>query len=414
MLKSLRIKQFKSHKDTFLDFDKGLNVIHGISTTGKSAMMNAIRLLFENRPLGAHYFSDFAGDKGATEVSVELMEGGSVSLFKSIRVDKDGNKSVVSGGGIYTVNGSEYSCPKEGLPDQVSSALKIGELNLQRQFDAPFLVMSPPGENARMVNRITKLEKTDDWVASLTSKINQGNRDVLSIEAEIKQAEIELKKYDRIEELEILVYSLSEIDKEIPELDRRVIFLSEQIENLSLLGDELEVLKEALTVEKYLTKAENISMAISACESLSGKVKTYKDYSVQADCLGKVFNDLSEMEKLLSESEYDDFEDSYLKLADGIRDYSVLARDLSDIGTALSAESWLVKAENMTAAIVSFERLIELVGECVDYKTDLQGMTEQITEIKEQYAEALQKMGRCPTCESVVSSKMIEKILRKA
>src|SRR5665647_764854 len=60
MIKSLEIHNVQSHKDTFLEFDPGVNVIIGSSDSGKTAILRAIKKVVFNRPLGDSFISNWA------------------------------------------------------------------------------------------------------------------------------------------------------------------------------------------------------------------------------------------------------------------------------------------------------------------------------------------------------------------
>ena len=108
-----------------------------------------------------------------------------VTLSKDVRINKKGEKVVT--GQKYTIDqGALGNHNFEGfstsVPDQIEETLNLSELNIQEQFDIPFLVMTSPGEIARTINRITKLEKVDEWVSKLTTKVNQNNTKIKLLE----------------------------------------------------------------------------------------------------------------------------------------------------------------------------------------------------------------------------------------
>ena len=154
MFRKLEIKNFQSHKHTEMTFDPGVNIIYGLSQAGKTAILRAMRLAIYNRPSGAKYYSNFAAPKGQTEISIEL-DNGQVHLTKFVKRAKDGQK--VLDGTEYETQGMTFS-PGVDVPEEVRKLFNMTEINIQNQFDAPFLATSSPGEIARTINRITKLK----------------------------------------------------------------------------------------------------------------------------------------------------------------------------------------------------------------------------------------------------------------
>jgi len=49
MLKKISIQNFQSHKKTELDLVDGINVIYGLSQSGKSAILRALNWIIFNR-----------------------------------------------------------------------------------------------------------------------------------------------------------------------------------------------------------------------------------------------------------------------------------------------------------------------------------------------------------------------------
>ncbi len=258
MFKKLSIVNFQSHADSSFEFSPFVNVIQGLSTVGKTAVLRALRLLIDNRPSGGRFFSNFAGDKGETKITLDL-DNGQIVVVKSIKVSAD-KKEVKATHYYLDIAGKKFSFTGvgESVPDDVKKILNLSELNVQRQFDMPFLVSSSAGEIARVINRITNLEKVDDWVSSLTSKINESNRSIVLLEDELKSARIDLDKYDGLDDTDQVVKDLLKTQGELTSLlsvasrlDRELISYEEKYRSQ-------EPLRELIKAEKYIAKAEKI------------------------------------------------------------------------------------------------------------------------------------------------------------
>lgn len=220
MFKSLRIKHYQSHRDTFLDFSPFVNVIVGTSLHGKTAILRAINLLINNRPLGAKFYSHFAPDEGMTEIEAVLSNpSGDIALKIEKQVTRDKKKVKKLNKTTYNLispQGKEdWSGIDKQVPDRVINTLNMGELNIQKQFDQPFLIMSTGGEFARTINRVTKLEQVDEWVSSLTKKLNTETSKVKILEGQAKQIELELSKYVGFEDLGESVDTIKKLDAEV-------------------------------------------------------------------------------------------------------------------------------------------------------------------------------------------------------
>jgi len=118
MIKKVLIRNFQSHRKSVLNFVPGVNVIIGKSNNGKTAVLRSILWVINNRPLGFRYHSNF-DTEDYTKVVLELDEGNKVELRKTKSEAK------------YKINdGDPFSGVGFNVPDQVSSLLNIGDINI--------------------------------------------------------------------------------------------------------------------------------------------------------------------------------------------------------------------------------------------------------------------------------------------
>jgi len=338
MFESLRIRNFKSWDDVTIHFDKGVNVIQGLSFTGKTNILRSLRLLFENRPQGGKFFSDFAGDKGKTVIDLKLIEGKTISLQKDIHINKKGEKLLDKS--TYRMEEFESTAPQLGIPDQINQVLNISELNMQRQFDRPFLIMSSPGEVARVINKITKLEEVDEWVSNVTSQINQNQKEVNKLVSEIDSEEITLKKYGDIEETETIVKALIQTEKEISFLLYSKDVLDKRLVQLEDNQRSLEKILDFLTAERYINKVEALIKEVAIQAVFQALINDWELYTTLIEKRG---NDVLEHEILVNKLE--------------ASDYSELSSLHNKLKGLLDRYDLLVLAgENSTAAIDNAKR----------------------------------------------------------
>jgi len=247
MLKRIKIKNFQSHKDTELSFVPGVNVLLGLGQSGKTSVIRALQLVLTNRPLGARFFSDFAGKKGTTEVELELSEGNMINLQKQISLSKEREKLVRSSS--YKMDGQEYVGFGDKVPDLIADKLNMSVLNIQEQFDKPFLITSPPGEVARELNRITRLEKADEWTKALATQVNSVKGDVELLKQQLKEKKKELEAYE----------DLPAMEKDVEKAERikaRLDVSLEEEANLRYLISHLDDIEVTLVEQKRILDVE--------------------------------------------------------------------------------------------------------------------------------------------------------------
>src|SRR4030042_1376232 len=127
MLNSLKIENFQSHKNTFLEFSPGINIISGSSNNGKTAILRALHWTFFNRPQGIAFKSTFSDKKETCKVSL---------IINDTEITRERNNSINS----YQVGSSLFTTIGNDVPSEVSSAINISELNIQSQFEKHFLI----------------------------------------------------------------------------------------------------------------------------------------------------------------------------------------------------------------------------------------------------------------------------------
>lgn len=317
MFEELRIKKFQGYANAVFKFVPGINVILGLSTVGKTAVLRALRLVKDNRPSGAEFFPNFEKENGETEIEL-ICNNGRVLITKDIRVSKVNERKVKST--TYELDcGKKFSFTGVGedVPDQVREFLNLSELNFQWQFDTPFLVSSTrfgktSGDVTRLINEITKLEKVEEWESKLTTKINSFNQRLVVIKDAISAAENGLKKYEGLDDLGVVVDKLKKTVSEYNSLSHLVFRLDGSLKEYEEQYRSLEKLKKYSTAEKYVLRAEKIQSEIDKIDSLD---ESLKEYDKIAGALGKKRAVVSELDELLSrikDLEFD--EEKYLLL----------------------------------------------------------------------------------------------------
>lgn len=406
MFRFLDIENFQSHEKTRIDFDKGVNVIFGLSQAGKTAITRAMRLLIDNRPLGGKFFSDFAGDKGDTKITLGLDGSQDISIIKSIRIDKDGDKKVTKTS--YTIGEMEFSSPKDQVPDQVTAALNVSELNIQRQFDPPFLVSSSGGEIAKTINRITRLEEVDDWVSELTSEINTGNRDIGRMEQEVKSLIQEIEIYKDIDETEKVISDLQSSVGMIAKLLVQKNDLDKMLVQFEDVTRELEVLRDFLLAERYVKKAESHQRDIDSFEDMESLIFEYDRLTDIIDLENLGLKDLVSIDGKLKASEFDTMKYDILSrlCGEGSANFS----RLEGLGKALLVEKIILKAEKLHEEITVF---YDMRGRLRVYEQSLDDEGKKadfLMVAKNKYISMLKEIKKCPTCFSDIDVKHLKAI----
>ncbi len=254
MLKSLRIRNYQSHRDTTLSFVPGITGIIGKSLSGKTTCLRALRWVARNKPAGFSFHSHFAETK---DTIVDITTSDDTVVTRA-----GGNKK------YYNMTGLKKPLQGFGrqVPDIIEQKLNLKEVNIQEQWDVPFLITSPPGQVAETINKATNVEKINDWVREINRESNR-----LKSKAEVIRNDID--------ELEDKIESLQAVDK-IEDKILRLKKLDRKINKLTIEQSELIAIKEGLAMAraeiKRLKKVDKIKKKIKKLQSLEKKFNLLK------------------------------------------------------------------------------------------------------------------------------------------
>lgn len=211
MLKTIRLKNYRSHRDTVVELDPHVNVIVGRGQAGKTNIMRGFETMRLNRPMGFKYHSWFS--KGATEIVVETTEGYVVTFTKD---KKDGV--------VYTVQWpetklahrvEEYRKVGTKVPDQVTAALNMTDLNMQWQHDSPYLVTGSTAQIGKAINAVIDFEELDKWISEINSKRTKVKMEIKSVTGQLNLARDELAQLSRVSEVGDLIAEAEQLDGRI-------------------------------------------------------------------------------------------------------------------------------------------------------------------------------------------------------
>ncbi len=309
MITKIEIKNFQSHKNTVLEFDKGVNVICGESDNGKSAVIRAIRWVVENYPSGTEKINSNWNEDFKEPLSVKLYtEKGYVERIRDKKrngynICKNGEEEIV------------FDAIGKDVPKEVIDFLNVSDVNFQFQLDPPYLLTKSAGEASKYLNEIVHLDSIDKIMYIADSDKRQLSSEQKIVEADIKKLEEELKNTEWIDEADTICKRTEKLYEIVNNLGDKQNELESQINSY----EELELSKVDLTEHNNLIKQIE-DIVIPDTKELEDSISNY-------DLYGSQIVDLSEAVKLVNDIDSIIITDTK-ELEDGISQYSELSNNV--------------------------------------------------------------------------------------
>lgn len=172
-LRSLDIKNFQAHSHFKISLDPHLTTIVGPSDVGKSAVLRALRWLALNAPQGDAFVKH--GEK-ATEVSL-VVDGSEIVR----RRGRDGENS-------YHLDGKEFKAFGTNVPDTISDALALDNLNFVGQHTPVFWFSETAGEVSRQINQVVDLGIIDKSLYNIGRETKKRSDDLRICKESLEQS----------------------------------------------------------------------------------------------------------------------------------------------------------------------------------------------------------------------------------
>jgi len=298
MINLLKIQNFQSHKNSILKFVPGVNVIIGKSDSGKTAIIRALKWAIFNKPGGDAFCSHWGGE---TSVLIQT-NSDSVKRLKA----KSKNQ--------YYLNKTEFKAFGASVPVEIEKSFNITDINLQSQFDSPFLLTSTSGDVAKHFNKLANLTKIDSSQAFIKSELGKLKSQFNTEFSNIEKYNENLLKYADLEKLEIEVKVLEEVKNDHLNLCKNVQKITSLQNQIEQTKADIKLLSPLLSLEKPVeaissqfeeltelqsskTTLEGLQSQIQAKNDLLKKWEGFITVECQVDDLLKLYQAVENIEK---------------------------------------------------------------------------------------------------------------------
>ena len=356
-LERLILRNHESWIDGVFDFHKGVNILVGLSDAGKSSVLRAIRLVVDNEPNKNKESGEpvFKSDSAALneDASVMLTFADSVSIARiKGKVTNQYDLTIAEG------KTQEFKAFASVIPDEINNAIRLNEVNIQKQKELPFLLSQNSADRGRFFNQVAGLDNIDKSQKYANSKVLEAGREASTCGKEVERVGAELKKLDFIPALEKKVVELEALGGAQAVLEQRISIIKNTLNAHAKIEEQIEELPDA----SVLLPLENL------IEFTNGLINTYEEREIRLKTLEGLCNKWNVLKDDIREAEDIDTEGlsktikSTLQL---IADYTDKRRHLSVIKSY--ADSYALVLQNIKS---TEKQLVKASAEFTELKPE--------------------------------------------
>ena len=259
MIEKVEIHNFQSHKATVLELDAKVNTLQGNSDCGKSAVLRALQWLIFN-PAGDYFISDWAR-KGKTQTAPceVIVYANGHKIVR--RRDKDFNG--------YYLDDEMFEATRNTVPKKISDLLNLGEVNVQRQLDPPFLLSMSAGEVSRYINNLVNLTRIDTWTSAANSRERKLRQDADTASEMVEKARMKVESYSFLPRLEELSDAIGSLESRRSDTGALYADLSETLSRHAAEDSMLESLPD---VDRLTALTSELGTAMARISELQVEV----------------------------------------------------------------------------------------------------------------------------------------------
>jgi exonuclease SbcC len=337
MIKSIFIQNFEAHTKTFLELDKGLNVISGASNNGKSSIIKALNWCLFNQPQGFSFRKH--GSRGATIVKVVFDDDSYLERKRDNKINQ------------YDCNGEILTALGAGVPEIVAALTDVSSINIQTQFNQFYLLQESAGEVARTLNEQVGLSIIDEALSKSGQIVNKNRNECVDKEEAIKEKKRDIDNYSWVEKAETLYNKAEEANTS---LESTIIILEKVQSTITRVND----------IDEQLNKLFYIDSSI--VDKIKKSINDYIEINRYSRDIESIIDGFIKNRDAMKELPIPDCQDGIKQIKQLIKDYNMIGENEFNLSRLLSEHERVNNAFSNTETYLSCAPLYKTLGEQID------------------------------------------------
>ncbi len=367
----LKLKNFKSHQSTFIQFHKGISVIVGENGAGKSTILEAISFALFKQHTGKKMDDLVRNNADTMSVELEFISNG--KEYRIVREKKSNLKSSfytktsTDGGFVHVCTGDKEVSEEIRQILDIDSDLFLNAIYI-RQGEIADLIDKTSAEKKLFIGKLLGIDSLEKAWKNLLPFIN---------DYENKLAELKGKLFNSKE----LKEEHEQKRNELKSIKGKGYELEEQIEDVTNSLKEISESKRDMETEKeiYETLVRNLENEKNNLTKLEDNKRSIQE---NLDKIRESEERITRLEKYVSKLDvYLDFEKSVIN----IQNLKEEEKRIEDILDSISQQKGILNdnKEGYDKFLASDEELTNLNNEKIQYEKDLATMTKLEQDKKE-------------------------------
>lgn len=424
---SVTLKNFQAHKDTTIQFDKGLNIIVGESNNGKTSILRGILWAIDNQPLGNDFI--MAGENDCS-VTINFSDGTYIERGRTVKNTGYYQIRYIDDNGKYI--DQTYRGFTNAVPVEVSNVHQMPKVNITKdiethlnvlsQLDGPFLLTESPLVKASAIGRITGTHVIDAAIKESNKTIQSNRKLAKSYSEDLQQKENERKQLPDIKSMEAFAKKYAYIVKYITKLNDSVIKLNANLQQINQYQQQMMQEKERCErlkkVAALLPIIQTAKDKFNKVMFLHGKLTKYQELSLQIEQnqisieRGKYFAKLKPLvnkavANVSNVSRLNDYTDKANTLTNAINvskfNKTFMSKYASTVKSIIVhcqvANTYVSKLAPKIDEISDMDlRQIDLCKSVTATKKNIKSIKTNITKIQKERNQFILDQGYCPCC----------------